>query len=54
MKNEFEEHKYFMYISGLNPISDIEKEQFITHLNHMSDSLLFKLLTDKESEKGIL
>lgn len=54
MKNEFEEHKYFMYISGLKPITDGEKETFIIHLNHMSDSLIFKLLTDKESEKGKL
>jgi hypothetical protein len=54
MKSEFEEHRYFMEISELKYISKVEIEQFVMHLNHMSDWLIFDLLTNKNSEKGIL
>lgn len=54
MKDEFEEHKYFMNISDLDIITLFEIRDFVIHLNHMSDSLIFDLLTNRDSEKGIL
>lgn len=54
MKNEFEEHKYFMTISELKPIKPSEIAIFKIHLNHMSENLIYELLTNKDSEKGIL
>ena len=47
MKNEFEEHRYFMEISRLTPISKGEIEKFKMQLDYMWDYLLFNLLTTK-------
>jgi hypothetical protein len=54
MKNEFEEHKYFMSNPDLDIITLSEIETFIMHLNHMSDYLIYDLLTDNDSLKGNL